>query len=377
MTDITRPYELNTSELKARLDAMISATFADISSEFLILPKGTGFLAYADFRQAFEVLKRQTRFFETFDLETVSRAVDENSRVFGVIRSILGVSPPEWAELVNAESDIDISQTAARQVDRECRLDPAAVREARGKYASRVKSATARGDEPPPQPKFIDRVDALLAVAIKYISEGAPEAGDAVVHRLDKFDTTQGLASVAYSARENVPYAAVLYERYLGRPFATHRDAVSELVGEVMENAVEEVLRSAGVTYRKTKRAERIPGFGQAPDFCIPDEVDPVVVIEAKITSDDGTARDKVARIKVLANQRDEHVRRGGAAYEVIACIDGRGFRQRRADMGQMLTELKGKVFTTATLEHLLTHTRISEFVAIPRINDDEAQHTR
>ncbi|WP_187628370.1 hypothetical protein [Paraburkholderia sp. UCT31] len=371
MTEITRPYELNATELDKHLDAMVSATFADISSEFLILPKGTGFLPYTDFRQAFEVLKRQTRVFEMFDLESVSRAVDENSRVFGVIRSILGMSPPEWAELANAESDIEISQTAARQLDRECRLDSGAVRNARERYASRVSTAEARRREPPPQSKFIERVDALLAVAIRYISEGAPEAGDAVVHRLDKFDTTQGLESVEYAARENVPYAAVLYERYLGRPFATHRDAVSELVGEVMENAVEEVLRGAGVTYRKTKRAERIPGFGQAPDFCIPDDVDPVVVIEAKITSDDGTARDKVARIKVLANQRDERIRRGGAPYEVVACIDGRGFRQRRADMGQMLTELNGKVFTTATLEHLLTHTRIREFVAIPRPGDE------
>lgn len=373
MTTITRPYELNATELNARLDDMVSATFADISSEFLLLPKGAGFLPYADFRGGFEVLKRQTRFFQTFDLRSVSRAVDENSRVFGVLRSILGMSPPEWAELANAELDVDISQTAARQLDRDCRIDPNAVRSAREKYARRVSNAEARGGEPPPQPKLIERVEGLLAVAIKYISEGAPEAGDAVVHRLDKFDTTEGLASVEYAARENVPYVALLYERYLGRPFATHRDAVSELVGEVMENAVEEVLRNAGVAYRKTKRAERIPGFGQAPDFCIPDEVAPAVVIEAKITSDDGTARDKVARIKVLASQRDERIRRGGAAYEVIACIDGRGFRQRRADMGQMLTELNGKVFTTATLEHLLTHTRIREFVAIPRPSDQEA----
>ncbi len=52
-----------------------------------------------------------------------------------------------------------------------------------------------------------------------------------------------------------------------------------------MENAVEDQLRRAGNTYRKTKRAERLPEFGQAPDFCIPDEVAPVVIIEAKITS--------------------------------------------------------------------------------------------
>ena len=116
-----------------------------------------------------------------------------------------------------------------------------------------------------------------------------------------------------------------------------------------MENAIENTLRAAGVSYRKTKRAERIPGFGQAPDFCIPDEIHPIVVIEAKITSDDGTARDKVARIKVLASQRDEHAASGRPAYEVVACIDGRGFRQRREDMRQMLKCLGGKVFTAAT----------------------------
>jgi hypothetical protein len=51
------------------------------------------------------------------------------------------------------------------------------------------------------------------------------------------------------------------------------------------------------MSYRKTKRAERITGFDQAPDFIIPDEFNPAVVIEAKLTEDDGTARDKVTRV--------------------------------------------------------------------------------
>ena len=56
-----------------------------------------------------------------------------------------------------------------------------------------------------------------------------------------------------------------------GRPFAGHRDSVSELVGDVLESAIEDLLTKAGVTFRKTKRAERIDGFDQAPDFLIPD----------------------------------------------------------------------------------------------------------
>ena len=89
----------------------------------------------------------------------------------------------------------------------------------------------------------------------------------------------------------------LLYERFLGRPFSSHRDSISELVGDSLESAIEEVLSTAGVSYRKTKRAGRIEGFDQAPDFTVPSEFNPQVVIEAKLTEDDGTARDKVTRI--------------------------------------------------------------------------------
>jgi len=88
-----------------------------------------------------------------------------------------------------------------------------------------------------------------------------------------------------------LPYPVLLFERFLGRPFASHRDSVSELVGEIVEAAVKDVLTAAKVSFRETKRAERITGFDQAPDFIIPDEFNPVALIEAKLTEDDGTAR--------------------------------------------------------------------------------------
>ncbi len=55
------------------------------------------------------------------------------------------------------------------------------------------------------------------------------------------------------------------------------------------------------VTCRKTKRAEKIAGFDQGADFIIPREFNPQVVIEAKLTEDDGTARDKVTPVQHLA----------------------------------------------------------------------------
>ena len=65
----------------------------------------------------------------------------------------------------------------------------------------------------------------------------------------------------------------------------------------------------AGISFRKTKRAERLTGFDQAPDFIVPDEFNPNIVIEAKITEDDGTARDKVTRVQHLGTLSTQGLR--------------------------------------------------------------------
>lgn len=208
----------------------------------------------------------------------------------------------------------------------------------------------------------LQRLEALVTVACTYIITGAPAGAADTVHRLDKIDTAQGLASVQRVADFHVPYAVLLYERYLGRPFASHRDAVSELIGDVMESAVEARLQNAHVTFRKTKRAVQVPGFDQAPDFIIPDELAPQIVIEAKITNDDGTARDKFTRIIHLAELSRERVAQGRPGFEVVACIDGRGFGIRREDMRRLILRTNGKVFTLRTLDQLLPHTGIGRF---------------
>ena len=335
-------------ELEQRIEEMVTVTIADLSSEFLLMPTSNGFTKYNDFQTSYEVLKRKTECFANLSFETVQAALLENSLALGVLRSILGMTAPEWAELARSELQSDITQGAARNIDRDCRIIDYYFN------LSRRQSAT----------KTLRRINSLIFVAVQYIKKGAPPEQEGFLHRLAKFDTTYGEESLAHAAKENVPYAVLLYERYLGRPFAAHRDAVSELVGEVMENAIEKRLRDAGISFRKTGRAEKIPGFGQAPDFCIPDELNPAVIIEAKITSDDGTARDKVTRIKELETQRNKHAQTGKSSYEVVACIDGRGFRQRRSDMRELILRLNGKVFTAATLDHLIINTRINEFVS-------------
>lgn len=182
------------------------------------------------------------------------------------------------------------------------------------------------------------------------------------IHRLDKADTRGGVETIRAMAALGAPYAMLLYERFLGRPFAGHRDSVSELVGDVLEAAIERALTDAGIHPRRTRRAEKVAGFDQAPDFIVPDEFNPKVIIEAKITEDDGTARDKVTRIQHLANLSVAGGRADSPRFEVVACIAGRGFGVRREDMKKLLLATRGKVFTLRTLGSLIAHTRLREF---------------
>ena len=154
----------------------------------------------------------------------------------------------------------------------------------------------------------------------------------------------------------------LLYERFLGRPFAGHRDSVSELVGDPLESGIEDVLTAAGISFKKTKRAEIVPGFIQSPDFIIPDQFNPKVIIEAKFTEDDGTARDKVTRVENLVNISLRDQPAGQPKYEVIACIAGRGFGVRRNDMKKLILSTKGKVFTPKTLDRLVDNSGLSSF---------------
>lgn len=191
------------------------------------------------------------------------------------------------------------------------------------------------------------------------LGEPRPPADESTIHRLDKVDTRDGINSVRHLSKMGAPYPVLLYERFLGRPFAGHRDSVSELIGGKLEAVIEEMLDRHGVAFRKTKRAEKIPGFDQAPDFVVPDEFNPKVVIEAKVTEDDGTARDKITRVQHLAElSRSVEGRR----FQVIACIAGRGFGVRREDMKKLILATEGKVFSLASMDQLVEKSALSGF---------------
>jgi len=71
---------------------------------------------------------------------------------------------------------------------------------------------------------------------------------------------------------------------------------------------------------------------------------------------------DKVTRIQHLremSNQSEEK-------YEVVACVDGRGFSGfsiRRDDVRKMIEATQGKLFSRKTLKGLINHTKIAEYI--------------
>ena len=337
------PFEVDFDELRADLDSYIDAVFECLESEFLVMPKGKGFVEFPVFEKGYEALKHATRGFRDVTPDTVVPAVFETPIALIVLRCMLGFTPPEWAYFASRQTAVEITQSSARTLDRRIRMDPEAALPKKGSITER-------------------RIRALITAACHALKSGVPEQSRENLHRLDKADTKAGLVSVRSSTELGVPYSILLYERLLGRPFAGHRDSISELIGNIVENAIEDTLSRAGVSSRKTKRAERLDGFDQAPDFVVPNEFNPKVVIEAKLTEDDGTARDKVTRVQHLAALSMQDQPPGKPKFEVVACIAGRGFGVRREDMKKLLLATRGKVFTLRNMSQLVRHTGLNAF---------------
>lgn len=335
-------FEASIQQVNANLDVYVDAVFETLHSSFLTIPKGPGFIDFPTFDAGYEALKRETGNFRDISSQAFIRAVYVAPISFVVLRAILGFTPPEWAYETTERTGVRVDQGAARSIDKGMRILALDSRVDKGGITD-------------------NRIKAMLSAAVSLLTEGIGSVdGRVLLHRLDKIDTSEGLRSLEPVADLGVPYSVLLYERFLGRPFAGHRDAVSELVGDVVESAIETTLSARGVSFRKTKRAEKIAGFDQAPDFIIPNELNPSIIIEAKLTEDDGTARDKVSRVQNLKALRDAE----GKTYQIVACIAGRGFKCRREDMRRLLQATDGLVFTLDTIDRVVDCTRIREFVS-------------
>lgn len=70
------PFEVDFEELQSDLDAYVDAyvdaVFGCLESEFLVIPKGKGFVEFPVFEHGYEALKRATGGFREVTLDTVA-----------------------------------------------------------------------------------------------------------------------------------------------------------------------------------------------------------------------------------------------------------------------------------------------------------------
>lgn len=171
------PFEVSFDEVQSDLDAHVDVVFGCLESEFLVLPKGRGFVEFSTFEAGYEALKRTTSNFAVVTPERVMQVVSEVPISLIVLRCILGFTPPEWAYYASRLTGVAIGQGAARSIDRKIRMDPEAT-------LPRDGSVTEQ------------RINALVATACHILASGAPETPHDNLHRLDKVDTRAGPVSL-------------------------------------------------------------------------------------------------------------------------------------------------------------------------------------
>ena len=334
-------------DLQAAIDpahlARARGVLDTLQSFFLEMPRTASFCERQDFQKGYDAVREETGDGAHLTGEALLRAIGREPRAWLVLRSIVGMSPGEAAYLAIEEASargdfLYVDQGDAREID------------ARARRGERLLfDERARGSK---QRRFDDLLRSIVPLLVDVIKRPAPTVDEDKVHRLDKYDTAGGQATVqAALTADVVPYSELLYERMLGRPYASHRDSVSGIVGRIIEGAINDLCERHRIDGRPTRAREAVPGFDQAPDYLIPAE-DPEVIIEAKLTEDDGTARDKAARLQTLRQYED--ARPAGERRTIIAVIDGRGFGHRVADLNRMLRACGGLVYTLDELEQLV-----------------------
>src|SRR4030042_1930278 len=118
------PFEVPFSEVEANLDEFVGAIFSCLESEFLVMPKGIGFIDYAVFEKGYEALKQATSAFEDITDESMLGVAFDVPISIIVIRTMLGFTPPEWAYVAKQRTNVQVEQGFARALDRKVRLAP-------------------------------------------------------------------------------------------------------------------------------------------------------------------------------------------------------------------------------------------------------------
>lgn len=285
------------------------------------------------FLAAYESAKKLTAGFTRVSVENLSSVIQADSKTLRIFRVLLGLTPQEFAA-----STVILGQELERSP-----ITP-----------SRIKYMEAAAI------KVSEDSASLCAELIHRTMTGAmfeTPSGN-LYSKLDKPDTTNGWKTVQQFARQGVPFGMFLHQRHYGGAFRQLLDATSTLRGNLLEEAVEDLLKSSGVQFIRTgshNQAEIETRFSltvrPAPDFVVFDSTETLrAIIECKGANDGGTARDKASRFRSL---RTESIRIGGVP--LFAILSGLGWTRTADALGPVVRDTDGRVFTLANLRDMTT----------------------
>ncbi len=120
----TFPFEVPLDVILRNPESYVDAVFSCLESEFLVLPKGAGFVEYPVFERGYEALKAATEGFSRLDPDKVFPITTTEPITIVVLRSMLGFTPPEWGYVTTQRTGISVTQGFVRSLDRKVRMAP-------------------------------------------------------------------------------------------------------------------------------------------------------------------------------------------------------------------------------------------------------------
>jgi hypothetical protein len=181
----TFPFEASLKEILQDPESYVDAVFSCLESEFLVMPKGTGFIEYPVFERGYEALKAATVGFSQLDPDKVFPVTVSEPISIVVLRSMLGFTPPEWGYVTTQRAGVSVTQGFVRSLDRKVRMAPETELNTNGVTKERLK--------------------AMVQTACQLLSSGVPEVDYDQLHRLDRADTKQGIGCMNDSLEGPLP----------------------------------------------------------------------------------------------------------------------------------------------------------------------------
>jgi hypothetical protein len=316
--------------------------YADLARQ-LYVPALTPDFAYVHWREDYELdtvvhayraAYRSTQAFRRVAVTDIARAVRDHPTTTLVWRLLVGYT---WVEFAAATEAVAVKAGPGLlpvSADRLRRLE--------------------RGQGKPMTP---DEAGAIAEVTARAIAGTLwPPVPDGRRTKQQRPDLAEGWATVRRFATDGVPLAVLLHQRMYGGAFRQILDATSAVRGDSLEDALAAELDLHQIPYLRTgaqNQAEIQARFNitvqPAPDFVFHDQSGTLrAMLEAKLTNDGGTARDKAGRFGSL---RRECQRLGGVP--LFALVDGLGWARAADALGPVIRDCDGRVFTRATMTEM------------------------